>query len=382
MPRERPAKPEKESGPAYSWDASLPGKPPASLWEYGARPLWVQAAPGLGAVLLLEKTQTALRDAGSGETRWQQPAQALPDEVLADDAGIHLATGRDIRSLDAATGEVRWRATQGGVVTGIASDRDTVYLTTRGPLLALGRADGKPRWKTPCGWEAALHPYQESGLLLVDDAESDTVRCLSAADGTLVWEYEAEGQPVTAGAVVNGIVALSCHGSGLVGVELRTGKEAWRYETGGMFENPAVALGESFLATDGKVHRVDASTGAAKWTRGLSDEEDRFYSALLGGGLVLAETWRGRLLGLNPADGKFRWEHRLGQVHGLAETGGSLVLRAVAPAGDRWSAIALDPETGKPQWALHSPKSVQDLTVVNGVLVVELRNRVLALSAG
>lgn len=381
MRPDRPKKPKNE-GPAYTWDEALPAdQRPAAIWEYAARPLWVQAMPEAGAVLLLEKEQVLLRDAQTGAERWKQAAKELPDEVLADARGIYLAAGRDFRSLDPATGAARWRQTQGGVVTGMVADRDTVYLSTRGPLLALNRADGKPRWKAPCAWEPVLHLCPEAGVLLIDNPETDTVECVETASGARRWEFESEGQPVTVGALLGGAATLSCHGNGVVSADLQTGEVRWRVDTGGVFEAPAVALDNRLFLTDGKVRAVDPANGETLWTRELVEGEDPVFVVRAAGDLLLAETWKGRILALDPADGSLRWEHRLGQVHGVTRGPRHLYLRVCNPDGS-WTALALDPASGQPAWSLQSATIVPDLTVIGEVLVVELRNRVLILKIG
>lgn len=377
MPPKPPKQP-REPQIAYQW--SDVGTPPAIRWEHTARPLWAQASTAHAAVLIHEKERVELRDAATGAPRWDQSARELPDEMLVDPRGITLAAGREVRALDPATGAPLWRYHSGGNVTGLAADRDTLYVSTKGPLLALNRADGKPRWKVPSAWEPDLHPAPGPRLLLVDNPETETVEAYRAASGEKAWEFSADGQPVAVGDIVGAVAPVSCHAAGLAGVDLASGETRWRVESQHVFENPAVSLGERLYATAGSVFAIDPASGEVAWKRDPALEEDQFFTVRAAGDLLLAETWRGRLLALKPDDGALVWERRLGQVHGIAYDAGRLYLRYHDPDANRWTAAAFDRGTGEPAWALHAERMVADLTVIGPVLIAEVKNRVLAIS--
>lgn len=378
---EKPRKQPKEQGPRYVWGGE--GTPPDVRWEYHARPLWVQAVPDLGAALLLEKERVELRDVSTGAERWTQAERALPEEVALDGAGLYLATSRELRALRPENGAPAWRYQSGGAITGLALDSQTVYASTKGPLLALDRMDGKPRWKTATAWEPDLHPLPQLGLILVDNPESETVEAYRARTGEKAWDYSAHGQPVSVGTGVGEIVPVSCHGAGLTGLHAPSGESRWTVRSDGAFETPAVALDGTIYATDGDLYALRPDTGELLWKRELADERDRFFAARSGPGMVLAETWRGRILALNPADGAVLWEQRLGQVHGVIHDADTIYVRYVDDQQNgKWSAAAIDARTGQPRWALHEARVVADLNRISGLLLVELRNYVMAVAAG
>jgi hypothetical protein len=73
------------------------------------------------------------------------------------------------------------------------------------------------------------------------------------------------------------------------------------------------------------------------------------------------------------------WEQRLGQVHGVIHDADTIYVRYVDDQqNSKWSAAALDARTGQPRWALHAARVVADLNLISGLLLVELRNFVMA----
>ena len=375
----RPPKAAKPQEPEYTW-AESPAGQPTLVWEHAARPLWAQVLPELDLALLMEKERLEGRRVSTGAVLWQQTAQDLPDELAADGSGIILATGPSLISLDPATGAARWRQRPGGPITVLAIGADVVFVSTRGPLFALDRQTGRQRWRATCAWEPELSVYPEAGLLLVDDPETETIHALELERGTTAWEFSAEGQPVVAGPQFGGLIGISAHGAGVVAVDVATGEPRWRLQTGAAFESAGVVIGDMFVATDGKVRAVDARTGEPRWTCALQNEEDSVFTLRTLGEDLLAETWRGRLLSLDPADGSIRWERLLGQVHGITADADGLYLRAHVeePVG-RWLVAAVDRKNGDLRWELQARRQVPDVTRFGDVLVVELKNQVLVL---
>lgn len=375
----RSPKPPKPTAPEYEWGDTPAGKP-ETLWEYAARPLWAQVLAARGSVLLMEMERLRCRTLATGATLWEQPAEGLPDDLAHDAAGIVLATGAHLREVDPATGEPRWRARPGGVISGVALDRETLYAASNGPLFALDRRDGSQRWRTLCGEQPELYPWPGAGLLVVDDLDRGSTRAHDAASGALRWEFDPEGEPTVSGPLTAGVIPISAHAAGVTGVDAASGSVRWTLSSERAFEAAGLALGETLFFTDGTVHAVDAGSGERRWHLVLQDEEDGVFALRTAGEDLLADTWSGRLLALDPATGTVRWERRLGQVHGVAAGGPRLYLRVVVPEPEeRWAVVALDRASGEIAWQLHARRNVADLTCVGDVLLVELKNHVLAL---
>lgn len=372
----------KAQEPEYTW-GEAPGGQPEVLWEHSARPLWAQVVAERDGVLLMEKERLVFRRVSTGKVLWEDAARDLPDELASDGEGLLFAWGNHLEARDLESGKVRWRQRPGGPITGMALAPDMVFASTKGPLFALNRADGRQRWRATCAWEPELGFYGEAGLLVVDDPETETIRALNAETGTPLWDYSAQGQPVVAGPLAAGALLVSGHAAGLAAVDVASGEVRWQLATDRAFETPAVVAGETIIATDGIIHALEAETGAVLWERKLEDEEDGVFTLRLHHGTLYAETWRGRLLALNPQDGALRWECRPGQVHSLTGDAQTLYLRIhlTEPVG-RWGVAALRQDTGELLWELHARRMVPDITLVGGVLAVELKTQVLALAVG
>jgi len=380
--KQRPPKPPKVIEPEFTW-GETPGGQPELIWEHAARPLWAQTVPEQDGVLLMELARMLYRRASTGEVLWQEVARDFPDELAADANGLVFANSASVAELDPANGRLRWRQRPGGTITGITLTPDTAFVSTHGPLFALNRQNRQQRWRTPCAWEPELHVYPEANLLLVDDPETETIRALDAATGAQLWEYQAAGQPVVAGPLLPNAVAISGHAAGLAAVDLQTGEARWSHVTERTFEAPGVRLGDTLFCTDGTVHALDVATGEIRWQRTLENDEDGVFALRIHRDVLCAETWRGRLLALNPEDGALRWERSLGQVHGLTGDEHTLFLRVhVAEPVGRWSVVAVDLATGDLRWELIARRMVPDVTRFNDLLVVELKNQVLTFRIG
>ncbi|MGV3721848.1 MAG: PQQ-binding-like beta-propeller repeat protein [Actinomycetota bacterium] len=377
----RPGKPVKVAEPEYTW-GETPGGRPELLWEHAARPLWAQAVPARDGMLLLEKDRMLYRRASTGEVLWQDTARELPDELAADTDSLVFAWDSHLEAREPDSGKVRWRQRPGGPITGVAVSPETVFASTKGPLFALNRADGKQRWRATCVWEPELRYYVESNLLAVDDPESESIRALDASTGTPLWEYSAPDQPVVAGPLTAGSLMISGHAAGVAAVDALSGEVRWRLVTERTFEAAAVDHGGALFCTDGTIHALDPATGEVRWRKELIDDEDGVFTLRADDDLLFAETWRGRLLALDPADGSLRWERQLGQVHGMTADQNTVYLRThVEEPVARWSVVALDRTTGDLRWELIARRMVPDVNRIGDVMLVELKNQVLALRA-
>jgi outer membrane protein assembly factor BamB len=150
---------------------------------------------------------------------------------------------------------------------------------------------------------------------------------------------------------------------------------AWVFSMGPEPRNllaPKVVGDRVFVSHDGKLHCLDARTGAEQWK--LESKEARVTTSPVPvGGVIVVGTDQGDLMGLNPADGKEVWKTTCSGpispdplVFGLPEDspqGEVLIL------GAREMVYGIDPVKGVPRWvsSLTSPVSRGPITDGAGV---------------
>jgi polyvinyl alcohol dehydrogenase (cytochrome) len=207
----------------------------------------------------------------------------------------------------------RWFFNAGDVMTATpAVVAGTAYVGDwAGTFYALRLSDGRPRWT----FRTKPHPDVYAGQIVSSAAVADvggerivyfgggkTVYALRAADGSLRWRHELEGDPTeveTSPAVVRGkvIVGFDVHNSddgspsGLVALDAASGKEEWTFRTtpaggtgpgcGDVWGSPSVDLRLGLVFADtgncttsptgyGRyseaIFAVDLDTGRPRWS--------------------------------------------------------------------------------------------------------------------
>jgi outer membrane protein assembly factor BamB len=205
-------------------------------------------------------------------------------------------------------------------------------------------------------------------------------------DGSLAWEFRAEGAFSAEVLVDADIVYAGCDDGRLYAIELGSGKERWRYESHEQLATrPALADGLVYVASlQDTVFAVDARTGAWKWHHRREPREGFVIhgaaAVAVGGGLVHAGFSDGTVAGLDAATGVARWERQ------VAPSGTYPDIDSLALAGERLYAaaysgavVALEAATGKPLWQ-HALPEASRLALLPGALVAVSTGKVEALS--
>jgi len=242
-------------------------------------------------------------------------------------SGVYSTAG-----VDRLGGEL-WRFQTGGPVRSTpAVAGDVVYVgSSDGYLYALDRSNGAERWKFSAGSPVNSSPAVARGLVVFGsrggsfyalDARRGAQRWKHETGELLPWEWGFEGWDVyTSSPVVVDTVVVFGSGDGvLYALELKSGRELWRLETGGRIRStPAVADGTVFVgSTDGVVYAVDLNGGELLWTH--HTEGASLRSADLGvdrksiitppavvGGAVYVGSRDGYLYSLDQETGERRW---------------------------------------------------------------------------
>jgi len=332
-----------------------------------------------------------------------------------------------------ALGAIAWRfQTDGPVRSSPTVAGDTVYAGSGdGRLYAIDRASGAERWRfdagSPVDSSAAV-----AGGLVVFQSRDGAIRAVDRSTGAprwrvqtgpdLPWEWGHEGWDyfVSSPAIVDARVYVGAGDGRLYCLDLATGQEAWRFETGGRIRSsPAVAGDRVYVGSaDGSLYAVDRGTGAERWRfdaegKALSSAEfgyDRktFQSSpAVEDGAVYIGSRDGRMYAVDADTGKEIWNVPSGPtwaisspgvrdgvvfsgrsdqryVHAVrAESGeeiwkiqtGSFVFSSPAIAGDTvyvgvgvgdGSLLALDAATGATRWSYRTGAGIFSTPAVAG----------------
>ena len=237
-----------------------------------------------------------------------------PRPVLADGA-IFVGSGdASFHAVDAATGQRRWRVAVKGKVrsTALALGPNVIFGTWGGELHAANRATGKDVWlkdlkgpvtSTPAivggrlvvgtrgsallalvpetgetawtmgfwgSWVESTAVQGDDGLGYIGSSDLRRVLCFDPKDGRIVWRTDVYGAPwgkplLTDMYVYDGASAIvpymTRHAGGLVAIERKTGKLAWRFP----LTNPPGTLHYGFAGSPtraGEVFLIGGMDGA------------------------------------------------------------------------------------------------------------------------
>ena len=309
---------------------------------------------GSVAVFALAPGDLIAVDLSSGTSVWEFQVERLDTPALAAGGGMVFVATADsspnpvsrakVYALDAETGALLWEwetPTPGWFIHGrapVLAD-GLVFLSHTGDggvlITALDNVTGEVRWVLP-GWADQLTVARGS-LLYVG---SGAVRSVDIGTGEFRWAYGLKsGSGVPALTVAGGHLHV-CDDDSLHSVDLDTGLPIWITPLTG--ECPRRGLDRSVVsgdtvvfATGSAVHGIDRLIGELLWVMPVSvgyewpvpvvhDDEVYFSS---GGGLVVADLRRGRILSEFPAA-----SHR---VHDLLAGRG----RVYAVVGERVAAF-------------------------------------------
>ena len=179
--------------------------------------------------------------AATGDLIWKTPlGGALPSRpVLGDDLIYVSSFDGNVHALDIASGEVRWSAPAADWVWGAAAlANDTIYYSDiQGNVYAADAETGEQRWTQSTGVRVQSTPVVVGDMLYIASQTSGTtpagaLTAYSLADGTMKWTQPTT-VPLLATPVVVGddtiVVGLQNADALLIGFDLATGQELWRY---------------------------------------------------------------------------------------------------------------------------------------------------------
>lgn len=232
---------------------------------------------------------------------------------------------------------------------------------------------------------SAFSPIDELPFTLrrVDALEFPARPELDAPLATPVWTH-AVGSPAWPGATfADGLVLVGVEDGRLLALDARDGTPRWEFATGARLRSRASFARDVVYqhSDDGCVYALELATGKERWRARIEQEPivrvpfsdpgsrfDRFGSGVaVGQNKLFVGTHDGRVLALDPRDGKTLWSH----------SGGECVLAAPAVDAQRvyfggfdGRVRALDVASGKELWQRDTRKAVVSTPALAGDRVI------------
>ena len=190
----------------------------------------------------------------------------------------------------------------------------TVYFVSASSVYALSAADGSTLWQYPAdGKGTALFsatPALADGFLYVAD-DSGQVTKLDAATGKSVWRAKLDGALRSAPIISDGVVFLGSSNDHCYALSAVTGKTVWDAATSGaVLTSPVVTGGlVVFTSSDNTVYSLSASTGRKAWA--VPYDADPSLVPLVYDGRFLLVTAGDTVYSLDPSSGRQRTTTKL-----------------------------------------------------------------------
>ena len=168
---------------------------------------------------------------------------------------------------------VLWRHTTAYAKNNPASPvygASTVYFPSGGEFYALNSSDGTLRWQYPADGKArtffATTPALSAGFLYITDDNGQAYK-MDAATGKVIWTAKLEGTIRSAPIISNGVVYFGSGNSHGYALSADTGQVIWDTAMGGpITTSPTITGGlVVFTSSDGNVYSLNARTGKKGW---------------------------------------------------------------------------------------------------------------------
>lgn len=215
----------------------------AEQWDYRiGHAVWGQPAfrDGVVYVAAMDWSVYAL-DAATGELVWQTPlGGALASRPILNGELMYVSSfDGQVHALDVATGEERWTAAANQAIWGapaLGEDGRLYFGDIAGDIHAVDAQTGESIWSVDTPGVIQAAPVYMDGALYVasqttSDGTSGSLTAYAAEDGRQLWTITTPvplwTTPVVAGDSV--VVALQNSDALLIGYDLQSGAEQWRY---------------------------------------------------------------------------------------------------------------------------------------------------------
>ena len=351
-----------------------------------------------------------VRSLMTGGQVWSSPVHDNGTVYVGSDDG-------SLYALDVTSMALTWKAHTGGRVRSTpAIDKAAVYFSSDdGYLYKVAASDGSSIWRFDlkcAGFERvlpSLHPPYSYDYLTSSPTVSDGVvfvgsannnlYAVDAATGKEIWRFPTGGRIRSTPVVDGEHIYFGSWDHHLYKLKAKTGEQIWRFDTGGVVQaTPAVSDGRVFIGSrNPKVFAVDAATGEQLWEFDHTDGSWVESSGVVFDGvLYVGSSDALTLFAFDGATGRLIWKYRTGgwSWSTPAVTDDTVYIGAISAFPYYFEGVtlerglhAVDRKTGKAHWVVPTGKlpgyvtgGVMSTPLVVGdeVVVGALDNRVIA----
>ncbi len=236
-----------------AWTATLPEGP---------------SAPGVlaGATVVVPLVSGELHalNRDSGETEW---VQELRTQLAPVAAGPHVvvATGTQVEARTIETGDVVWSYALDAPPRALGGLGNRVVVLSEGSLVALDAMTGMVLWRQEPGPDATSVTVGTTGVAVVAPTR---MALFSAAEGERLWERELPGPPGPLAWAGNILIVPA--GRTLLALNVRNGKEDWKWVFGGAPTGVGVTADDAYVtALDNLLRGLRRGNGHQLWHTSL-----------------------------------------------------------------------------------------------------------------
>lgn len=212
-------------------------------WDYQTgHAIWGQPAFADGTLYVASMDHSVYAlDAATGALKWSQTlGGALPSGPTLGDGILYVSSfDGNVHALDMATGEERWAVPDADnwVWGAPALLGDTLYFgDIGGTLYAVDAATGSPQWTNETQNAIQTRPVIADNTLYVasqvaGETPTGALTAYNAADGAQLWTEPTTTPLYATPVVVDDALVVSTQDANalLIGYDLATGQELWRY---------------------------------------------------------------------------------------------------------------------------------------------------------
>ncbi len=325
-----------------------------------------------------------LIDPAIGEYKWQFDVGGgiWSSPTVAEGVVYFGSNDHHLYAVDIETGQERWKfETEGMIYSNPTVADGLVYVgSIDHHLYAIDSQTGREMWKFETGGPVVSSPTIANGIvyfgsgcsvfICIGLSDSDKDRHLYALDsqtGRELWKFETGGG--VKAAILNNVVYFGSGDKNFYALDSQTGQEHWRFETGGpIISIPAIADGIIYFGSnDGHLYALDSQTGQQKWKSEALISILEVYSPFVSDGLVYIGGKGTRLYALTAETGQVQWQFDNGDMIQIS----SLFSDGVVYIGSSDGLFyAVDGQTGQELWRFETegPAGASTPTIAAGVL--------------